>query len=196
MIEIVPYKESWPNEFAIIGAFIRNALGNCAVRIDYIGSTSVSGLPSKDIIDVQVTVQSFEPFIPIQEALESIGYIFRIGTTSDHRPSDHTLAGTHSFDPDWEKRYFKSSPDHRRTNLHVRATGRANQRYALLFRDFLRRHPESAAFYAEIKRSLVKYHADDTVAYVTIKDPVCDLIMSAAEKWASATNWQPGSTDA
>ena len=38
---------------------------------------------------------------------------------------------------------------------------------------------------------LAAHHPDDIQAYVTIKDPVCDVIMSAAEEWAAATGWQP-----
>ena len=123
-------------------------------------------------------------------------FVYREVVRADHRPQDHSLAGTFEYDPDWEKRYFSSAPDHRRVHLHVRATGRANQRYALLFRDFLRRHPEPASFYAATKRALARYHADDSEAYVTIKDPVCDLIMAQAETWAAATGWRPGPSDA
>ena len=74
--------------------------------------------------------------------------------------------------------------------LHVRVLGRPNQRYALLFRDYLRSHPEAAAAYAAVKRCLATRHAADIRAYVDIKDPVCDVIMSAAEEWAKVTSWQ------
>ena len=82
MIEIVPPKETWPLDFIQIGAAIRNALGDLAVRIDHIGSTSVPELPSKDIIDVQLTVQSFDSFEHIQAGLEAAGYVFQEGVTS------------------------------------------------------------------------------------------------------------------
>src|SRR4029079_1192646 len=77
----------------------------------------------------------------------------------------------------------------RPTNVHVRVAGRPNQRYALLFRDYLRVHPAAAAGYADLKRQLAAYHPDDIQAYVNIKDPVCDVIMSAAEEWAARTGW-------
>lgn len=196
MIEIIEYKESWVKDFREIGSIIRNTLGELAVRVDHIGSTSVPDLAAKDVIDVQLTVASFENFDPIRAGLESAGFIFREGTNADHQPSDDGLAGTSEYDPDWEKRYFKSPPEMRKVNLHVRATGRANQRYALLFRDYLRQHPDVAAYYGKVKYCLAQYHANDTPAYVTIKDPVCDLIMHSAEKWAVDTSWQLGSTDA
>jgi GrpB-like predicted nucleotidyltransferase (UPF0157 family) len=77
----------------------------------------------------------------------------------------------------------------------VRLRGAANQRYALLFQDYLRVHPMGAAAYAQVKLALARYHADDIDAYYDIKDPVCDIIMAAAESWAAATQWEPGPSD-
>lgn len=74
-------------------------------------------------------------------------------------------------------------------------SGRANQRYALLFRDFLRVDPASAQAYARVKLALVRYHPDDLEAYYDVKDPVCDLIMAGAELWAAAQEWEPGPSD-
>ena len=81
------------------------------------------------------------------------------------------------------------------TYLHVRVLGRANQRYALLFRDYLRAHPAMASSYAELKRRLAHYHRDERVVYTEIKDPACDLILSAAEEWARQTGWKRRSQD-
>ena len=52
MVEIVLSKTSWPAEFREIALVLRRGLGGLAVRIDHIGSTSVPGLPAKDIIDI------------------------------------------------------------------------------------------------------------------------------------------------
>jgi GrpB-like predicted nucleotidyltransferase (UPF0157 family) len=68
--------------------------------------------------------------------------------------------------------------------------GRANARYALLFRDFLRSHPDEAEAYAALKRRLAAI-APDSASYADTKDPVCDLIYFAAERWASDTSWRP-----
>lgn len=193
MIEIVAYQESWADEFRQIGTALREALGSLAVRIDHIGSTSVPHLAAKDIIDIQVAVTSFENFAPIQAAIESVGYSIRQGFNRDHNP-DHSGEDA-GDDPEWEKRLFKPPDSQRPTNLHVRVNGRANHRYALLFRDYLRQHPEAAHAYAALKRRLAHYVGDNREAYTETKDPVCDLIMQAAEKWAAETGWQPGASD-
>ena len=76
-------------------------------------------------------------------------------------------------------------PGWRRIHVHVRRQGSPNQRYPLLFRDYLRAHPHSAATVERIKRALAAYHADDNVAYYAIKDPAYDLIWDAAQEWAA-----------
>jgi GrpB-like predicted nucleotidyltransferase (UPF0157 family) len=62
--------------------------------------------------------------------------------------------------------------------------GWPNQRYALLFRDYLRAHPAAAAAYARLKRGLAERFGGDLAAYTDLKDSACDLIVVAAEAWA------------
>ncbi len=35
----------------------------------------------------------------------------------------------------------------------------------------------------------------DIHAYYEVKDPVCDIIIDAAERWATATEYAPGPSD-
>ena len=187
MVTIVPYESSWPGEFQTIAIRLRKALNVLALRIDHIGSTSVPGLAAKDRIDIQVTVESLNP--PVEQALNSIGYT-RLEHLTDHPPS-----GTEAQPSQWIKWVFKPPDSQRPTNVHVRIAGRANQRYALLFRDYLRAHPSSAAAYAELKYRLAQSLADPDT-YPDVKDPAVDLIYFAAEDWAAASSWQPGPSDA
>ncbi|NTU95955.1 MAG: GrpB family protein, partial [Bacteroidales bacterium] len=80
-------------------------------------------------------------------------------------------------------------------HTHVRIIGRANQRYPILFRDYLRTHTATAQSYAELKLRLATHLADPEM-YPEVKDPAVDLIFFAAEAWAEATAWQPGPSDA
>jgi GrpB-like predicted nucleotidyltransferase (UPF0157 family) len=185
LIEIVEYNPNWPDEFEKIAAAVHDALGDIALRIEHIGSTSVPGLPAKDIIDVQVAVSRFDE--PLEAAFRSIGYTLYPGITSDHQPPNFV-----GPDSEWEKRYFRAPAGQRPTHMHVRILGSANQRYALLFRDYLRSHPAVAAGYAVLKRTLAQYHENDNEAYTLIKDPVCDVIMGVAEEWAQAVHWSIG----
>ena len=188
-VQVVEAKASWPAEFTAIAAALRRALGETALRIDHVGSTAVPGLAGKDRIDVQVSVRSLGGR-DVSDAITSLGYRAFDGIQRDHRP-----AGAVGPDADWQKRFFTSQPGERGVNIHVRESGRANERYALLFRDYLRAHPNAASAYAELKRRLAVELRDPRV-YPDVKDPACDLIAVAAEDWAEQTDWTPGRSDA
>jgi len=188
MVEIIAYKPSWPAEFREIAAQLRRALGPLALRIDHIGSTSVPGLDAKDVIDIQITVAALND--EVIAVMQNAGYTLAEGAWRDHCPPTLTEIAA-----DWEKLYFHAPAGQRRTHTHMRAEGRANQRYALLFRDYVRAHPGTAGAYAELKRRLAANLAD-AQTYPDVKDPAVDLIYFAAEAWAAATRWQPGPTDA
>ncbi|WP_295660227.1 GrpB family protein [uncultured Nocardioides sp.] len=183
-IVVRPYDPAWPAEFREVQALLREALGDVAVSVDHIGSTSVPGLAAKDVVDVQVTVEDLDD-PRLSSAME------RLGATPTDIRADHVPAGAPDEPEEWEKRYFRAPPAWRPTHLHVRARGRANQRYALLFRDHLRHSASAAGSYAAIKTALARLHPDDADAYYDVKDPVCDLVVEAAERWAAATGWTP-----
>jgi GrpB-like predicted nucleotidyltransferase (UPF0157 family) len=188
MVEIIHYQKSWPAEFLKVACILRQTLGQLALRIDHIGSTSVPGLAAKDVIDIQITVVALDD--RIITAMTALGYSHVEDIRRDHRPPN--FAG---LEIEWEKWYFRPPPGQRPTNTHVRVLGRANQRYALLFRDFLRSHSATAEAYAELKRRLVQRLAD-LKSYPDVKDPAVDLIYFAGEEWATAIHWQPGPSDA
>ena len=83
---------------------------------------------------------------------------------------------------EWEQFFFTQAAGQRRVNIHVRQAAKPNQRYALLFRDYLASHPRVAAAYGELKVRLAASLAseDDDP---DVKDPAVDLIYFAAEEW-------------
>jgi GrpB-like predicted nucleotidyltransferase (UPF0157 family) len=188
MLKIVPYQPAWRDEFLSLGRTLRQGLGDLALRIDHIGSTAVPDLAAKDIIDIQISVANLDP--AVDRALNDVGYRRLEGFTQDHLPP-----GSAGPAGDWVKWLYRPPTGRRPVNVHVRLLGRANQRYALLFRDYLRAHPATAQAYAQVKEALVKYHPDNMDAYYDIKDPVCDIIIGGAEVWAAATQWTAGPTD-
>jgi len=186
---IVPYDDRWPAAFDRIAHPLRTALGDLALRIDHIGSTAVPGLAAKDIIDIQVTVATLDAET-LTPPLAALGYARYAGYAEDHVP-----AGQDADPAQWRKLYFHAPPAQRPTHLHVRQAGLANQRYALLFRDYLRAAPTAAASYAAVKLAIGHLYPDDADAYYAVKDPVCDLIIGAAERWAAMTGYVPGPSE-
>ena len=64
------------------------------------------------------------------------------------------------------------------------------ERLALLFRDWLRANPRAVVAYSLFKRVLAS-SSPDLDSYTDVKDPVVDLVVLAAEPWATTTKWQP-----
>jgi GrpB-like predicted nucleotidyltransferase (UPF0157 family) len=184
MVTIVEPDPRWPEEFDRIAAEIRSAVAPVE-RVDHIGSTSVPGLAAKDVIDVQVTVPDWEAVEATLERLADDGW-----TVYPDIGRDHAVPGLPDASDLWAKGFANERPDDRPIHVHVRVTGRPNQRYALLFRDFLRAHADAAAAYGELKRRLAPL-APDSATYADAKDPACDLIYLAAEAWASQVGWDP-----
>ncbi|MFF0722710.1 GrpB family protein [Micromonospora sp. NPDC003816] len=177
-VDIVDYQPAWGVAFAGLGAVLRRALGDVAVRIDHIGSTSVPGLAAKPVLDIQISVLSLEPVDGFLGPLEGLGYV--------HRASN----------PERTKRYFREPPGQRRTHIHVRQLGSFSQQIPLLFRDYLRSHPDEAAAYAETKRRCAQRFRHDRQAYVEAKDSFVWQIIRHADAWAQQVGWTPGPSDA
>ncbi|MDD4904146.1 MAG: GrpB family protein [Candidatus Bipolaricaulis sp.] len=175
---VIPYDPEWARRFAELGRRLRAALGDAALRIDHIGSTAVVGLAAKPIIDVQISVASFEPIDAYRLSLERLGYVFR------------------AENPERTKRYFREPPGERRTHIHVRRAGSWAEQFSLLFRDYLRTHPEDAARYADVKRALARKHGEDRVGYTNAKTPFIWSVMMSADLWSQEVGWTPGPSDA
>lgn len=176
---VVPYDAGWPLLFREEAGRLRQALGAVALRIDHIGSTAVPGLAAKPIIDVQVAVAAFDPLAAYRGPLETLGYLFR------------------ADNPDRTKRYFRESPGARRMHIHVRRHGSWSEQFALLFRDFLRRHAQQAEAYAAFKIDLIqRQYGYDGDAYTKAKEPIIWTIMRQASDWSQEAGWKPGRSDA
>ncbi|MCL4266895.1 MAG: GrpB family protein [Anaerolineae bacterium] len=184
-IIVIPYQPRWVDEFQQIGGQLRQVLGEMAVRIDHIGSTSIPDLPAKDIIDIQVTVADLDDQA-IVEKLMGAGYGMRV-----EYGRDEYIGIPDPDSPELRKRYCREKGGDRRIHIHIREDGRFNQRYPLLFRDYLRAHPIMRDGYALIKMRLAEIFPDSIDGYLYIKDPLMDMLFAAAQAWAQAVNWQP-----
>jgi GrpB-like predicted nucleotidyltransferase (UPF0157 family) len=178
VIRIVDYDPSWPTRFSEIGAALRQALRDVALRIDHIGSTSVPGLAAKAIIDIQISVIRLEPVGPFRDRLRDLGLVYR------------------ADNPERTKRYFREAPGQPRTHVHVRRAGSFSEQFPLLFRDFLRVDRRAAADYVSAKRDLARLHPLDGQAYTDAKAGICWEIMQRADEWAQQNGWEPGPSDA
>ena len=186
---LLDYQQDWPTQFRRTGVKLRAALGAEALRIDHIGSTSVPGLAAKDIIDIQITLENLNSPLPDQ-LLARAGFRIKPGIQMD------SFVGiTDPNSQELHKKYAREPEGEKRTHLHIRQKGRLNQRFPLLFRDFLRASEEARLAYEKIKRNLAALFPESIEGYLFVKDPVMDLIFAGAREWAKASHWQPPASD-
>lgn len=169
--DLVPADPSWAPQAERIRARLNTACGHRGLRIDHIGSTAVTGMDARNIIDVQVTVATPELADELADDLLRAGYP-RVGSVT----ADRSVDGSTTL---WPKRLHASADPGRPTHVHIRPEGSPNQRYALLFVDWLNANPGVRADYLDAKRH------NGTAAWILDA-------YGRAESWADGTDWSPG----
>jgi len=163
-VQLVPYQPGWHDLFRQEALLLRSVMGEEALQIEHIGSTSLEGMPAKPIIDLMVAIPSLtgaQRWIPQLEAL-----------TYEWRPDTEV--------PD--RLFFAKGPRHQRTHhLSLAEPTSYFYRSKLLFLKFLRRHPDSFAEYRRLKEQLVTQHAQDRASYTKGKEAFVERILQLAE---------------
>lgn len=135
-VTIVAYDPQWPWRFETLASRIRDALGEAALDVEHVGSTSVEGLAAKDVIDIDLTVadpRDEDAYIP---ALAGLGYVLTV-----REPSWHEHRCLRLTNP--------------RANLHVFGPDCPETIRHRMFRDWLRTHPEDRQRYQDAKVSAI-----------------------------------------
>lgn len=152
---------AWPRLYEREAARVRSALGDRVVLLEHVGSTSVPGLAAKPRIDMLLAVPDSgdEPaYVP---PLEAAGYELRLR------------------EPGWHEHRLLRGPD-TDINLHVFSRGSTEIGQMLLFRDWLRTHPDDLALYEATKRELGARTWQYVQDYADAKTAVVDEILARA----------------
>ncbi len=144
-VGLVAADATWPEQAQRSIARLRTACGHRAKRVDHIGSTAVAGMDARDIIDLQITVDS------LAVADEFAGDLLRAGYPRvDSIIADRRFDGGEGLLP---KRFHASADPGRPTHVHIRVDGEPNQRFALLFVDWLNANAGVRDDYLALKRA-------------------------------------------
>ena len=160
-ILLVDSDSTWPHQYKEEAQRILTALGDRALRIEHVGSTSVPGLLAKPIIDIALVVAESSNEPDYAAALETAGYRL------------------HLREPGWyEHRLFKGAD--RGVNLHVFSSGCPEVERMVRFRDWLRTRSDDRELYARTKRALAEQNWKYTQNYADAKSAVVEEIMARA----------------
>jgi GrpB-like predicted nucleotidyltransferase (UPF0157 family) len=160
-VRLSPYRAEWAERFAAERERIAGALGDAALVIEHVGSTSVPGLDAKPIIDVLVAVR--DPGDPaVETALVGAGYVLRVDEP--------------------EHRMFRT-PE-RDVHVHLWIAGSDEVTRHLEFRDRLRASEADRRAYSALKHELAAREWEDINDYAAAKGPLIEAIVERARSGA------------
>jgi GrpB-like predicted nucleotidyltransferase (UPF0157 family) len=160
-IVVLDYDPAWAERFRHEETRIREALGEAALAIEHIGSTSVPGLAAKPIVDILVVVEDSGDEASYVPALESAGYALRVREPNFH---EHRMFPTPEKD----------------VHLHVFSSGSPEIERYLLLREQLRENEEDRELYARTKRELASRNWPSMQHYAEAKTGVIGGILARA----------------
>jgi dephospho-CoA kinase len=175
--------ETWPAQARRLVQRLQRVLGDRAVGVDHIGSTSIPEMPAKDVIDLQVGVRALAD-------ADQPDFVRGMRDQGFPRVEGHAdTAHGRAPDPgDWQKRFHASADPGRMAHVHVRAVAGPAYETALLLRDWLRACPREAEDYAAVKHELAATCATAT-EYAQAKEPWLAAATPRARDWAERTGW-------
>jgi GrpB-like predicted nucleotidyltransferase (UPF0157 family) len=160
-IHLADYDPSWPLLYDAEAAKIRAALGEDAIVLEHVGSTSIPGLCAKPLIDIVLGVADSADETSYVPALTAQGYRL------------------HLREPDWaQHRVMKG--DLPPVNLHVFTAGSGEITRMLAFRDRCRNDPDERRLYEEAKRALAAQTWRHVQHYANAKGDVVEAIIARA----------------
>ncbi len=170
-ITVVPYDPSWPERYLALEDLLKRSLPpDIWTRISHIGSTSVPGMSAKPIIDMQVEVTSLDrvrrEVVPIMNDL-GYEYIWR-PTMGEQVPFYAWFIG-------------RNAAGQRTAHIHMVEPDAASED-RVLFRDFLRTHPQDAQRYERLKLELLEAYPQDRAAFTQGKSAFIASILNQARQ--------------
>lgn len=184
---IVEYNPDWTKWFLKINQYLLPHLPR-ALAIEHVGSTSIPGMSAKPVIDIDVVIAGYAEFGYTKADLEAVGYLH---------------AGDQGI---FQREAFKRRPNPAEPTIldeiphHLYICAQDNPEYQrhILFREYLRQHPEAVAAYRRVKQEiLTKVGLENRQGYVDMKETQYGWFFSEILQKAKdeAANQEPGSLE-
>ena len=153
-VKLPPHSPKWSRMFKKEKKKLQKELGKLIIDIQHVGSTAISGIPAKPIIDIAVAVPSVgrREIRKYIQPFKKLGYEYR----GEDRPREHF--------------FVKGSEKKRICYLHmVKFDSKAWKNY-LQFRDYPRVYKRVATEYTKLKLELAKKFSRNRKLYTAGKE--------------------------
>ncbi|WP_438349017.1 GrpB family protein [Paenibacillus sp. FA6] len=137
-VRLSDFNENWAKLYQDEADFLRIIFTDEIVRFEHFGSTSIPGLQAKPVIDMMCIVKDINNVDLHNDKMNQLGY---------------DVAG------DWGipgRRLFRKGGEERTHHIHFYQTENPQIERHLIFRDYLRCHPEEVARYSRFKEELAE----------------------------------------
>ena len=161
---MVKTKPIWEKSFKNEKRKLKKMFGKETLDIQHVGSTAISGISAKPIIDIGMTVPSLRKARKYILALKKIGFTRKKENRQD-------------------RLFFTKGPEKKRTHyLHIGEAGSGYVEDMILFRDYLRKNKKAGREYLELKQKLAERLADKRYIYTEKKEKFVKSIVKKVRK--------------
>ncbi|MEH7342499.1 GrpB family protein [Bacillus sp. JJ1532] len=137
-VRLTNFSEEWALIFQTEAEMLKTIFGDEIIRIEHFGSTSVQGMKAKPVIDMMCIAKDIEKVDLFNHKMDSLGYDVA---------GEWGIAG---------RRLFRKGGENRTHHIHFYQYDNAQIDRHLIFRDYLRSHPDEAANYSRFKEELAE----------------------------------------
>ena len=156
------HNDKWAEMFQAEAKELRKIFGNLALSIEHVGSTSIPGIMAKPLVDIQVGLRQLSDFEKVRAKFEKEPYSVKP-------------------DPSPDEQLVRKGPEESRFFLiHICAVDSDRFKNTLLFRDYMRCHPDKAREYEELKKTLAAKYPDNRPMYTASKNDFIQAVLKEA----------------
>jgi len=137
-VRLSDYSENWAVMFRNEASFLKTIFGDEIIRFEHFGSTSVPGLKAKPVIDMMCIVNDIKKIDLFNKQMTSLGY---------DAAGEWGIPG---------RRLFRKGGENRTHHIHFYQFDNPQIDRHLIFRDYLRAHPDEVIKYSHFKEALAQ----------------------------------------
>ncbi|MGG1399663.1 GrpB family protein [Bacillus salipaludis] len=165
-IRLSEFSENWTEMFLSEAELLKTIFVDQIITFEHFGSTSVQGMKAKPVIDMMCIVKDIEKIDLFNDKMDSLGY---------------DIAGEWGISG---RRLFRKGGENRSHHIHFYQFDNPQIERHLIFRDYLRSHPEEAAKYSRFKEELA-HRFEQTREYSAAKRGFVKEMEQQALRWFS-----------
>ena len=161
----------WAKLFQAEQRKVLAAVGNAAIAVYHIGSTSIPGIVAKPSIDMLMEITNDADLDFLKYSLQSIGYEF---SAQPHKPAPHMM---------FMKGYTLNGFSGQTFHLHLRYKPKSGTHAEIVFRNYLRKNPSACKEYEALKKGLKEKFPNDRESYTNGKAEFIARIVTSSDQF-------------